>query len=379
MENRKILYVATYDKVITDIYLPYIIALKNIGFDIYVATSEDGDIPYITKKFKYEFDVSTLSVTNFEGIKAVKSMREMLNVEEFDFIHTHGLNASFITAMAATNVRKNGKTKVIYTADGLSFDSNSSKSSYALYYSIEKLLAKNIDYMITVNKEDYEFARDDFKNCKVYYIDGYGIKKEEVDIDVSDELEEKLRKELMLKDDQKLILNVGDYTKENNQEYLLKAMSIIKDKTRNVKIVFVGKDKLNGKLKKLASDYDISNNVLFLDLNKKQTALIYAISDLYIDVSLQKNYPYDIIVAMINYLPIISTKVRGNVDLIKNNVTGYLIDNNDVQDLSKKIMILLQNEQVCDNFIENYEGLYEDYLYENVTDQMCKIYNEIVK
>lgn len=379
MENKKILYVATYDKVITDIYLPYIIALKNIGFDIYVATSEDGDIPYITKKFKYEFDVSTLSVTNFEVIKAVKSMREMLNVEEFDFIHTHGLNASFITAMAATNIRKNGKTKIIYTADGLSFDSNSSKSSYALYYSIEKLLAKNIDYMITVNKEDYEFAKDDFKNCKVYYIDGYGIKKEEVDIDVSDELEEKLRKELMLKDDQKLILNVGDYTKENNQEYLLKAMSIIKDKTRNVKIVFVGKDKLNGKLKKLASDYDISNNVLFLDLNKKQTALIYAISDLYIDVSLQKNYPYDIIVAMINYLPIISTKVRGNVDLIKNNVTGYLIDNNDVDDLCKKIMILLQNEQVCDNFIENYDDLYEDYLYENVTDQMCKIYNEIVK
>ncbi|CCY71673.1 uncharacterized protein BN811_01038 [Clostridium sp. CAG:921] len=379
MENKKILYVATYDKVIMDIYLPYIIALKNIGFNIYVATSEDGDIPYITKKFKYEFDVSTLSVTNFEVIKAVKSMREMLNVEEFDFIHTHGLNASFITAMAATNIRKNGKTKIIYTADGLSFDSNSSKSSYALYYSIEKLLAKNIDYMITVNKEDYEFAKDDFKNCKVYYIDGYGIKKEEVDIDVSDELEEKLRKELMLKDDQKLILNVGDYTKENNQEYLLKAMSIIKDKTRNVKIVFVGKDKLNGKLKKLASDYDISNNVLFLDLNKKQTALIYAISDLYIDVSLQKNYPYDIIVAMINYLPIISTKVRGNVDLIKNNVTGYLIDNNDVHDLCKKIMILLQNEQVCDNFIENYDDLYEDYLYENVTDQMCKIYNEIVK
>ena len=133
------------------------------------------------------------------------------------------------------------------------------------------------------------------------------------------------------------------------------------------------------KLKKLASDYDISNNVLFLDLNKKQTALIYAISDLYIDVSLQKNYPYDIIVAMINYLPIISTKVRGNVDLIKNNVTGYLIDNNDVDDLCKKIMILLQNEQVCDNFIENYDDLYEDYLYENVTDQMCKIYNEIVK
>lgn len=104
-----------------------------------------------------------------------------------------------------------------------------------------------------------------------------------------------------------------------------------------------------------------------------------AISDLYIDVSLQKNYPYDIIVAMINYLPIISTKVRGNVDLIKNNVTGYLIDNNDVHDLCKKIMILFQNEQVCDNFIENYDGLYEDYLYENVTDQMCKIYNEIVK
>ena len=93
----------------------------------------------------------------------------------------------------------------------------------------------------------------------------------------------------------------------------------------------------------------------------------------------KKNYPYDIIVAMINYLPIISTKVRGNVDLIKNNVTGYLIDNNDVDDLCKKIMILLQNEQVCDNFIENYDDLYEDYLYENVTDQMCKIYNEIVK
>ena len=163
MSNKKILYTAIYNKTIEDIYLPYIKVLINNGFDVYVATSEDGEIPFITKKYQVEFDIATLSVTNFEVVKSVKVLKDILDEENFDYIHTHGLKASFITRVSAIKARQNG-TKIIYTADGFNFYKKAPKSVYTLYYSIEKMLSKNTDVIITINKEDYETAKNNFVN-----------------------------------------------------------------------------------------------------------------------------------------------------------------------------------------------------------------------
>ncbi len=377
MLNKKILYTAIDNRTIIDIYLPYILAFKNNGFDVYVATAESGNIPYVTKKYDIEFDIATLSVTNFDVVKSVKILKSILDSENFDVIHTHGLKASFITRLAAIKSRQNG-TKIIYTADGFGFFEGAPKSTYTLYYSIEKMLSKNTDVIITINKEDYNAAIKNFASCKIYYIDGYGIDKEKVDIDVSYEMEDEIRRNLNIKDDDIIVLNVGDYTKDNNQEFLLDALKIIKDKTRNIKVIFVGKDKLDGRLKSLAREYDVSNNVIFLDLNQKDTLMLYAISDVYVDVSKVKNYPSEIIIAMINYLPVITTNVRGNADLITNNVTGYIVNESDIYDLCDKIMLLSNNEDISDTFIENCHSIYDNYLKENVFKQMCDIYNNIL-
>ena len=183
----------------------------------------------------------------------------------------------------------------------------------------------------------------------------------------------------MIKDDEKIILNVGDYTKENNQEYLIRAVGNLKDKTRKIKIIFVGKDKLDGKLKQIARECDIVNNVIFLDISEKETNMLYAISDMYVDVSKVKSYPKELVIAMINYLPIISLEVRGNNELIENNVTGYIVNEDNIYDLSDKIMLLYSKDNIASTFVNNCTGIYNNYLTENVINQMCNIYNEILK
>ncbi|MDZ7898031.1 MAG: hypothetical protein U5N85_08390 [Arcicella sp.] len=47
---------------------------------------------------------------------------------------------------------------VIYTAHGFHFFKGSSLASWALYHTVEKMLAKQTDHLILVNEEDYKIA-----------------------------------------------------------------------------------------------------------------------------------------------------------------------------------------------------------------------------
>ena len=63
---------------------------------------------------------------------------------------------------------------MIYTAHGFHFYKGAPFCNWLFYYPVEKLLAGFTDGLVTINKEDYEAAKN-FRAKKVFYVPGVGI------------------------------------------------------------------------------------------------------------------------------------------------------------------------------------------------------------
>ena len=116
------------------------------------------------------FDRSPFGKRN---IKAYKELKNLIDDNCFDLIHCHTPTASMMTRLAARKTRKRG-TVVMYTCHGFHFHNSSPKKNWIMYYPVEKVLSGFCDYIVTINKEDYERAKT-FSAKNVRYIPSVGV------------------------------------------------------------------------------------------------------------------------------------------------------------------------------------------------------------
>ena len=152
---KKVLFAATVDSHIKQFHLPYLKWFKEHGYEVHVATNGKEVIPYCDVKHQISFERSPLK---FNNIKAIGQLKKIIEKEQFEIIHCHTPMGSVVTRLAALKARKNG-TRVIYTAHGFHFFKGAPIQNWLIYYPIEKLMARYTDCLITINEEDYEFAK----------------------------------------------------------------------------------------------------------------------------------------------------------------------------------------------------------------------------
>ena len=111
---------------------------------------------------------------------------------------------------------------MIYTTHGFYFHKHSSKKTWIVFHTIEDMMSRYCDAIITINREDYGNAKK--LHCgKVFYIPGVGVDTKrfrDVDIDRS-----AYRKMLGIRDNQLLVLAVGELSHRKNHQIVVKALA----------------------------------------------------------------------------------------------------------------------------------------------------------
>ena len=234
---KKVLFTATVDSHILHFHIPYLKLFKEKGYEVHVATNGDEKIPYCDVKHKITFERSPYKLNN---LKAIRQLRKIVNEEKFDIIHTHTPMGSVVTRLASIKARKKG-TRVIYTAHGFHFYKGASKLNWLLFYPVEKFLSKYTDCLITINKEDYELAKNKFKKCKqIEYVPGVGIDEEKFNFKMTVKEKSDLRKSLGLKKDDFVLIQVGELNENKNQIMAIEAMREIVKKNKNIHLLLAG-------------------------------------------------------------------------------------------------------------------------------------------
>jgi glycosyltransferase involved in cell wall biosynthesis len=126
-------------------------------------------------------------------------------------------------------------------------------------------------------------------------------------------------------------LYVGRFKSEKNLKFIIKQAEEIKKRSPTPFIIkMVGDGGQKEKLKKLVSELHISDCFKWYGwLEKKQLKTTYQSSDCLIMPSLYEGMSNAILEAMACGVPIVASRVSGNVDLVEQGKTGFLFDNND--------------------------------------------------
>jgi glycosyltransferase EpsD len=359
---KKVLFTATVDSHILHFHIPYLKYFKEQGYEVHVATNGDKEIPYCDKKHIISFERSPYKLNN---IKAIINLRKIIMKEKYDIIHTHTPMGSVVTRIAAMRARKKHNTRVLYTAHGFHFYKGSPKLNWILFYPIEKLLSKFTDVLITINEEDYNFAKKKMNAKNIEYVPGVGIDNNKFNFDMAEKEKYELRKSLGLSKDDYVIIYPAELSKRKNQEMLINVLlKLVKEDSR-FHLLLPGKDSMNNYYQDIVKENNLDNNVHFLGY-RSDIAKLLKISDLAVSSARQEGLPVNIMEAQILNLPLVITSCRGNRDLVRNGVNGYVVEIDDVDDMFEKIM------KIRGNKIQS--SLSKEYHLENVMEVMKKIY-----
>lgn len=342
---KKALFVATVVGHINAFHIPYLKWFKEQGWETHVAAHAENiceqQINYCDVFHEICFTRTPFSLSN---IKAYCKLKEVIAHNRFDIIHCHTPTGGALTRLAAMNTRACGYTKVIYTAHGFHFYKGAPLLNWLIYCPIEKYLSRYTDVLITINKEDYEIAKNKMHAKRTEYVPGVGIDIEKIKSIKVDR--NKKRAELGIPKDSIMLLSVGELSKRKNHEIVIRTLPQIKDK--NVIYAICGKGALESYLKKLADKLGVSDRVFLLGFRTDVTEICKA-ADIFIFPSLQEGLPVALMEAMACALPVVCSKIRGNTDLITRGRNGYLFDPDNVASFLTCLKEAMQQHNVAPN------------------------------
>lgn len=275
------------------------------------------------KYFQLDFSRDPLKVNRHAA--SYKEAVELIGERRYSYIHTHTPIASAIIRLAA---HKTG-TKVIYTAHGFHFFTGAPKKNWLLYYPVELFLSRWTDMLITINKEDYQRARKRFHAKRTEYIPGVGVDTKKFAARKVDK--EAKRRELGVKNDDFLLLSVGELSENKNQKLVIDALGKLKavGKLGNIVYLAVGKGDQRGELERLIKEYGIADHTKLLGYRTDVDELC-ASADCFVHPSKREGFGIAPLEAMAAGLPLIVSAIRGPRDFTEDGVSGCCIDPADV-------------------------------------------------
>lgn len=347
MSKKKILFVATVVKThIMQFHIPYLKMLQDMGWETAVAARNDYEdqadcvIPYCD----HYYDIPFARIPwKKENLKAYKMLKTIIDGGNYDVIHCHTPVGGAVARLAAGAARKKG-TKVVYTAHGFHFFTGAPLQNWLLYYPVEKLLAPMTDVLITMNREDYTRAKKHLRAGKIEYVPGVGL--DTAKFGALDLNREEKRRSLGFSPEDFLLLTVAEMTKNKNHITVLRALAELKEMPEysHLHYLIVGRGEQWQTLEAQAKALDIDQHVHFLGY-RTDAAELYRYCDLFVFLSHREGLSLAMMEAMSSGMPILCRRIRGNTDLIDDNVSGVFAENDPVT-VAEDILTLIRSPEV---------------------------------
>lgn len=378
--KRTALMIASVGTMIDSFNRDNIRLLSGLGYEVHVAANFVEGNPSISRMEKFRQELEQQGVNSFHIpmprnpykfgriITSYKMVKKLVEEHQYDIVHCHSPVGGVVARLACRKARKNG-TKVLYTAHGFHFFKGASKTAWLVYYPIEKMCSYFTDVLITINQEDHQRAAELHAKQNVY-IPGVGVNTQEfrkIEINTA-----KKRAQLGIAEGDFLFISVGELSHRKNHETAIRALAKIEDST--CKYLIAGTGPLDSQLKQLVDKLGLKERVIFAGYRSDIKELLHA-SNAFVFPSIQEGLPVALMEAMAVGLPVVCSRIRGNVDLVEDGQGGYLYTPMDVDGFAEGMKKLVHNELSSMGMV-NMETM-EKFDIRTVNTEMEKIYRSV--
>jgi glycosyltransferase involved in cell wall biosynthesis len=342
---KKILMVTTIPDTLCAFLLPFAEHFHNQGWQVDAMASGVSACDKCNQVFDHVWDVewsrNPLDPRNF--LKTPTAIQEVVSKGQYDIVHVHTPVAAFVTRYALRNLRKQLRTKVIYTAHGFHFHPAGKPLKNSVFLGLEKFAGNWTDYLVVINHEDEAAAKHHklVSPQRLCYMPGIGVDLDYYSPDAISNTEvEQVRQKLGLAAETQLLLSVAEFIPRKHHEDVLRAFAQLASRFE-VCLAFAGDGPLMEKMQELASQLGVQKQVRFLGLRKDIPTLMRAATATLL-ASEQEGLPRCVMESMSLGIPVIGTSIRGTQDLLKDGC-GFLVEVGNIENLSNAIAYVLDN------------------------------------
>ncbi|RJO64261.1 MAG: glycosyltransferase family 1 protein [Candidatus Omnitrophota bacterium] len=300
-----------------------------------------------TKNFLFEFADKIIvlpclrrDISPFEDLRAFLSLCSIFKKKKFDIVHTHTAKAGALGRLAAFF---SGVPVIIHTPHGHNFYGYFGRALTACIVFIERLLSLCTTKFIALT----ELERSDYVKFKIAQGSKIALVYQGLELDCYIPTRErtlKLKEELGIGEDKKIIGMVGRLEFVKGPCYFVKAASRVLEKIDDRTVfIMVGEGSLRNELKAQVERLGIRSSFIFTGWREDNLELI-SILDMLVLPSLNEAVGMVLIEAQALGVPVIATRVGGVPEVLKEGITGLLVEPAKADELASAIMELLEDE-----------------------------------
>ncbi len=233
---------------------------------------------------------------------------------------------------------------------------------------LERWVAKKADQIIVPSnylKMIVGKWKVDLDKIKIIY---NGIKNKEGEILNKQQAQNKIG----IKGD--ILLSVGRLISGKGFDGLIKIMPELLKINIRFKLVIIGSGPEETKLKNLIKELNLKNYVFLIgSIEHQKMGDYYYSSDLFIFNTIHEGLSHTLLEAMQYELPIITTPVGGNPEIIQNNYNGLLVEYNNKREFKKAIWNLWNDKESQKKFQDNSKKVLEKFTFEKMINNTLEI------
>lgn len=308
------------------------------------------------------------TINVFDDFVAFKQIRKEIRIFKPDIIHTHTAKAGVIGRIAS--ILSFVPSRRVHTYHGHLLHGYFPTFITKLLVLLERILAIKTDLILTVGSK----VRKDLLDAKIgneskLIVTFPGVKRSEEFDRIN------IRRELSIERNRFVVTFVGRLAGIKRPERILEIGRILKKLDSNIKIVVVGGGEMLNSLKFSALKENL--DVEFLgwrnDVNR-----VFAASDLAFLTSDNEGIPIVLIEAAMASLPLLSTNVGSVVDIVKDEVNGYLLTKNP-NDFANKMLLIQENQALREILSANSRKLADlVFSLNRMVSQHSEIYTNLI-
>ena len=174
------------------------------------------------------------------------------------------------------------------------------------------------------------------------------------------------------------IMTCGRLVEKKGMLDTIRAFSLIADRYERVYLTIVGDGPLKNEIIQVTKNNGIDDRLKIIgQLSKNEIEQQFSKSDIFLLPSKtakngdREGLPVAILEAMAARLPVISTKHTGIAEAVKDNVSGFIVEEGDVESIAQKLEILIRDKDLRVKMGEKGHGIVKKHF--NIKNEINKL------
>jgi len=174
------------------------------------------------------------------------------------------------------------------------------------------------------------------------------------------------------------IFYIGVLNKRKGVDDLIRAIPLVKNEIKDIKLYIAGAGPDLNKLKNLTKNLNLEENVKFLGFISEENKFSYMKStDIFVLPTYWESFPVVLLEAMACGRPIVTTDVAGNPFAVIDGTNGFLVKPGNCRQISEKLIYLFKNEEMMKRMGEESKKRAEMFDWSIIAQQTKDIYLKI--